>query len=138
MRLFGDIVNTRHLPATASILKTNLPSVLESKCFNEEKLPFAIEVTATEIGHLFEHILLTYLCKKKVGQGARRATFRGVTDWNWKKDPWGTFHITIGAGAKEEDILMSAMTPTISLVTKVLEQQYSEQERPSFSLAQHA
>jgi hypothetical protein len=52
-------------------------------------------VTHTEIGHLFEHILLEYLCLAKLDSGEKSAEFCGCTTWNWKREPKGMFHIEI-------------------------------------------
>src|SRR5258706_436221 len=80
MKLNTPIVNTRELPETYQLLETDLPSILRSQCFNELHLPFASEVKSTEIGHLFEHILLEYLCISKLEQGiSNRASYSGNT-----------------------------------------------------------
>ena len=77
------------------ILQRNLPQVLDALCFNDSNLPFDIEVKNTEMGHLFEHIILEYMCEEKIKNGFPKASFKGVTNWNWKKDIQGTFHIQI-------------------------------------------
>lgn len=119
MQVFTSVVNTKHIPTVYSVLKKLLPSVLSSKCFNDDNLPFALEVKATEIGHLFEHILLEYLCQARLLQGAESAVYSGYTSWNWHKDPWGTFHITVKSGEKDRAIFEEALIKTIQL-TKFL------------------
>src|SRR3989344_4488342 len=69
MELSIPSVTTKDFPQTFAILQKRLPSVLQSQCFNEENIPFLLEVKTTEIGHLFEHILLEYLCELKLRQG---------------------------------------------------------------------
>lgn len=113
-------VNTYEFPLTFAILKEKLPSVLRSECFNEDGLPFYQEVRSTEIGHLFEHILLEYLCISKIALGYKRATFSGETSWNWKKKPRGTFTITLDAGIREADIFPKAIERTIALLEIIL------------------
>jgi len=120
MALQIPIVNTKDITDTASILQMYLPSVLYSTCFNDDKLPFAVEVQATEIGHLFEHILLEYLCYFKLLTGEKSAEYSGVTKWNWEKDPWGVFNITINAGLDEFEIFAQAMQQTILLTQYIL------------------
>lgn len=120
MKLFGKEVNTRSLPNTFAILKKELPSVLHTQCFNDDGLPFATEVKKTEIGHLFEHILLEYLCLLKLSSGSRFATFKGNTHWNWERDPWGTFHIDINASARDAHLMPQALDATIKLVNKII------------------
>lgn len=120
MRLFTGTVNTSELKHTCKLLKKELPSIFSSTCYNEENLPFAQEVLRTEIGHLFEHILLEYLCQEKLEKGHVNVSFEGVTNWNWLKDPYGTFRISISLGLNEEEILFPAMTKSASLLLKIL------------------
>lgn len=123
MSLFTDYYHTGSLPHTHDHLVKNLPGVLKSKCFNEEDLPFEKEVLNTEIGHLFEHVLLEYLCNTKISQGAKKALFRGLTSWNWKKDAKGTFHITIYMNPEDAHLLSIALNKTISLVNRILREE---------------
>jgi hypothetical protein len=51
---------TKYLPKTHRILKTMVPQVLKTQCFNDSNLPFNVEVRDTEIGHMFEHIILEF------------------------------------------------------------------------------
>lgn len=120
MSIFGPIVNTRSIPQTYSMLNTSLPQIFLSKCFNDDKLPFAKEVLRTEIGHLFEHILLEYLCDYKFTKGFDDVVFSGVTNWNWKKDPHGTFHIRVNSGYEDIDIFQKALERTIALVSLIM------------------
>ena len=123
MALFVPTVNTKEIPHTLETLTRYLPSVLHSTCFNDEKLPFAIEVRSTEIGHLFEHVLLEYLCYFKLLTGHSSAEYSGVTNWNWKKDPWGLFRITIDAGVEDEEIFTKAIEQSIMLLKILLRDQ---------------
>lgn len=121
MQSFNKHFTTASLPMTKSVLQLYLPHVLETECFNEERLPFALEVKRTELGHLFEHILLEYLCEFKIAKGHRKAMFAGRTKWNWLKDPRGTFHIYLNCGKKDADILLPAVEKTIELMKRILE-----------------
>src|ERR1700737_3152384 len=87
-----NYINTGEIPFIVDQLKEYLPNVLMTQCYNEDNLPFALEVRNTEIGHLFEHILLEYLCQLKIAKGFAKAEFAGRTRWNWIKDPRGKFH----------------------------------------------
>jgi hypothetical protein len=120
MKLFTPTVNTKDIPWTFPLLQKNLPAVLQSMCFNEEKLPFAIEVRRTEIGHLFEHILLEYLCEEKLLKGCNEAMFSGRTKWNWERDPWGMFHITIKMPLSDTDIFSPALEKSIRLLKTII------------------
>lgn len=121
MSLMTSYFHTTHLPSTYQILKDNLPTVLQTECFNDSGLPFDQEVKNTEIGHLFEHILLEYLCELKIQYGHKKALFKGVTNWNWKKDAKGTFHIFIDIDQKDVIFLDIALEKSIKLLNKVLE-----------------
>lgn len=120
MNLNTSYFHTSHLPYTYDILKSNLPTVLNTECFNDSNLPFSEEVKNTEIGHLFEHIILEYLCQLKIREGHRKALFRGVTNWNWKKDTRGTFHIFINLKPADVIYLDLALEKSIGLLNKIL------------------
>jgi hypothetical protein len=120
MKLFIPTVNTKDIPWTYSLLQKHLPAILQSICFNEEKLPFSQEVRQTEIGHLFEHILLEYLCQEKLLSGCDEAMFSGRTSWNWERDPWGMFHISIKMHAADTDIFTPALEKSIALLKLII------------------
>jgi hypothetical protein len=115
-----SLLTTRFLPKTHKILKKVLPSVLLTECFNEENLPFSIEAKNTEIAHLFEHILLEYLCLEKIAKGFSSASFSGRTHWNWIKYPKGSFFITITMEKTDLTFLPSALEKSITLLEKIL------------------
>lgn len=121
MDIYDSVVNTKHLPYTHSILKKELPSILFSKCFNDNKYSFNKEVKKTEIGHLFEHILLEYLCLIKRSYGIDNPIHNGVTEWNWQKDNHGVFHISVDSGIDNEEIFSKAIKLTIRLINKILD-----------------
>ncbi len=120
MQVFSQTVNTSAIPETYEILTQLLPSIHTSKCFNDKGLPFSKEVKRTEIGHLFEHILLEYLYQLKVEQNNYRIIIKGETAWNWIKDPYGVFHITINIGLTDLNILPHALNKAILLLEKIL------------------
>lgn len=116
MTVTTPVVNTTSLPSTHRMLKSYLPTILASQCFNDAELPFSEEVCQTEIGHLFEHILLEYLCELKLKKGYDEAIYAGRTKWNWDEDPFGTFHILINTNNEDVDILPAALRKTIDLM----------------------
>lgn len=120
MELFSSYLHTNAFPQTLPILQAFHPTVLRSQCFNDDNLPFSVEVQNTEIGHLFEHILLAYLCELKLERGVERVTYNGVTNWNWTKDAQGIFHITIDAGQRDQDVLPQALEKSIQLLTLIM------------------
>lgn len=120
MKMGVPLVNTRSIPHTFSFLKSHAPSVLATRCFNDLNLAFDEEVKATELGHLFEHILLEQLCVLKISAGFANAVFNGRTYWNWERDPTGVFHIVIDIGKKEIALLLTALQNTIQLFESLL------------------
>lgn len=125
MKLLIPQVTTKDFLETSKILKVFLPSIFRSSCYNDDKLQFKDEVKNTEVGHLFEHILLEYLCLQKLEKGFDNAMYEGVTDWNWMRDPRGTFHITITASQEDFEIFTSALEQTIKLTNAILLQNIS-------------
>jgi hypothetical protein len=102
LQMQTPFVTTGNLNYTFKFFEKFLPKILTSTCFNYLNLPFYIEIRNTELGHLFEHILLEKLCEVKLLTGENSATFRGTTTWNWKNEPFGLFHIKINI--KNNDI----------------------------------
>lgn len=120
MDMLTPIFDTRAIPQTYEILKKELPSIMHSKCFNENNFAFAKEVRNTEIGHLFEHILLEYICERKRMMGVKNPIHNGLTSWNWQKEAQGRFHISLDVWKTEEDIVKIAVVKTSDLLTKIL------------------
>lgn len=121
MKLNTSVVNTQFLPNTFSILEKNFPGVLKTACFNEKCLPFCEEVKQTEIGHLFEHILLESLCLEKMAGGYMSASFNGRTDWNWKKEERGVFHIFVDAATEAKPFLPKAVETATHYTNLILQ-----------------
>lgn len=98
--LFFLQLHTKHhhtdaFPDIIDFLLKEAPATLQSKCYNPDHHSFPEEVRRTEIGHLFEHIFLTFLCEEELLAGAQKATHRATTEWNWRKHPRGSFTITL-------------------------------------------
>lgn len=117
-----DHLDTRSLPFTYNLLKKKLPSILSSECFNDSELPFSVEVKKTQLGHLFEHIMLEYICDLKIKGGARKITVSGRTVWNWKETDVGTYNITIDVGRKDYDVFMRAFEQSLGLFKLIINQ----------------
>lgn len=127
MQVTAPFLNTRNLPQTLVFLKNNFPDVLSTECFNEDNYSFTQEVQATELGHLFEHILLEYMCNIKVAGGAKNVVFNGNTSWNWDNDPEGLFHISLDVGEKDINLLIEALGKSIHLTERLLSPTYVPQ-----------
>lgn len=121
MQLNTQVVNTSEIPHTINFLENNYPSVLSTQCFNDNNLPFAVEVSATEIGHLFEHILIDELCALKIRSGAKSAVISGNTSWNWKINPYGSFQIWVDIGKNDLPILIEGLKTAIYLTQQLIQ-----------------
>ncbi len=93
-----------------------LPSLREHFCKNRHGLSFPEELEDTELGHVFEHVMLAVLEQ-------RGAHTSGQTTWNWHRDPIGTFRVTISTGKKhlvKESLLVAQAILTNLLVGPIL------------------
>lgn len=115
-----DFLYTTTLPRTAEVLEALEPRVLESKCFNYRRVPFSEEVKKTEIAHLFEHIVLEYLCQESLATGPKRVHFSGLTSWNWHRESRGVFHIKINGTKIENNVFSQALSRSIALFDTIL------------------
>ncbi len=78
-----------HLPR---LLFRLLPQMASQRCINDDGLSFQREAQATEIPHLFEHLIIEIQNQVRRGLGA---PLSGETRWNWTVDPRGRFHVTV-------------------------------------------
>lgn len=120
LKMLNKVICTSNLPSTCTILEKLLPTIYTSTCYNDNNLPFSQEVLNTETGHLFEHILLEYLCIEKLSQGYDDAIYEGVTTWDWNKYKFGTFYIDIKISNQESNIFLSALQKAINLFETIL------------------
>lgn len=117
---FVPKIYTSELPNTLPVLWKLIPSIYKSQCFNEGNLAFSEEVKDTEVGHLFEHILLEFLCITKLKRGFDCSEYSGVTNWNWKKERKGKFHVKIDLGISDYEIFREAVEKTINVMNLIL------------------
>lgn len=121
LQVSPQLLYTSQLTATLKVLRKHVPSIFTCECFNEDGHPFKEEVKNTELGHLFEHILLEFLCKEKLHHGCDFADFSGVTNWNWKRDPRGTFHIHIKVNKEESAYFYAALKSAIDILNLIIQ-----------------
>jgi hypothetical protein len=91
LSLVNTKLTTKSYPKTVEILNRQLPGIFSCKCFNNEKRSFRKEAKNTEVGHLFEHILMENL----INLHPVVHTCRGETRWDWQRNPLGTFEIEL-------------------------------------------
>jgi hypothetical protein len=116
-----ELVYTADYPELKTVLSKYLPTIYNSECFNEKNFSFSEESKNTEAGHLFEHILLEFLCIEKVKEGCEEATFEGKTSWNWSEDKPGTFHINVKVGLEDLEVFSKALKESLGLFQKIID-----------------
>lgn len=81
---------TKHAPHIPKLLFKLFPHLSRHHCDNDNGFSFRRECQATEIPHLFEHLII-----ELQGQVQGSGTLRGETQWNWRVDPKGRFHVYV-------------------------------------------
>src|SRR5207253_146874 len=76
-----------HLPRSLFRL---FPHLAHHKCHNDGGYSFRRESRSTEIPHLLEHLIIELQT-----QAQRHEILKGETQWNWRVDPRGTFHVHV-------------------------------------------
>ena len=87
-----EAFTTEGRPHIPRILFKLLPQMATQHCFNDDGLSFRREAQATEIPHLFEHLIIEIQNQVRRGVGA---PLSGETCWNWTVDPRGRFYVTV-------------------------------------------
>jgi len=87
-----DSFTTEGRPHIPRLLFKMLPRMAGQQCLNDDGIPFHREARATEIPHLFEHLIIEIQNQVRRGVGA---PISGETRWNWTVDPRGRFYVTV-------------------------------------------
>ena len=66
------------------------PHLARHKCYNGNGYSFKREAMATEVPHLLEHLII-----ELQSQAQHHEVLKGETQWNWRVDPRGTFHVHV-------------------------------------------
>jgi len=82
--------STEHAPHIPRLLFKLFPHLAKHRCDNDNGYTFRKESRATEIPHLFEHLII-----ELQGQVLKTGTLKGETQWNWRVDPKGRFHVYV-------------------------------------------
>lgn len=109
---FPHRLYSSQVPRIAERLLRTLPSLAEHRCQNRHGLPFVEELEDSELGHVFEHVVLELLADRGIYT-------RGQTTWNWDRDPIGTYQITVSTGkrhAVKESLLLAQAVFTNLLI----------------------
>lgn len=115
-----DSLVTSKFPGFDRKLVKILPSLLQNvTCYNDQNQPFAVEMLATETGHLFEHVWLEVLCCEKL-RTSQSAHYCGQTSWNWRKDQRGLFHVTLNATETDRQLIEYSANISLRILEQVL------------------
>ena len=87
-----EAFTTEGRPYIPRILFKLLPQLATQHCYNDDGLSFRREAQATEIPHLFEHLIIEVQNQVRRGIGF---PLSGETRWNWTVDPRGLFYVTV-------------------------------------------
>lgn len=82
--------STEHAPHIPRLLFKLFPHLARHRCDNDSGHTFKKESRATEIPHLFEHLII-----ELQGQVLKTRILKGETQWNWRIDPRGRFHVYV-------------------------------------------
>ncbi|MHB1007123.1 MAG: hypothetical protein ACYC3S_16005 [Chloroflexota bacterium] len=118
VRFPSGAVHTAELPGFAESMAENLPSILCTRCHSGSGGLFAAELPHTETGHVLEHAMLAHLER----QGLR---CRAITEWNWRREPWGTFHIALFGRQVGMRETLDALRPALTAVESAISQSLS-------------
>ena len=88
----NDVYHTSEAPHLPRILFRLFPRMAAQRCHNDDGLSLRREAQATEIPHLFEHLILEIQNQVRRGEGT---PFCGETQWDWVVDPQGRFYVTV-------------------------------------------
>lgn len=83
-----DRCTTESAPHIPRSLFRLFPHLAHHKCHNGRGFSFQREAMATEVPHLLEHLII-----ELQAQAQHHEVLKGETQWNWRVDPRGTFHV---------------------------------------------
>lgn len=81
---------TDKVPHLPKLLFRMFPNLATHRCENGRGHSFRRECSATEIPHLLEHLIIEIQ-----GQAFPHTRLSGETQWNWRVDPRGRFHVYV-------------------------------------------
>ena len=85
-----DRYTTKDAPHIPKFLFKLIPHLARHRCDNGSGLSFRRECRSTEIPHLLEHLII-----ELQGQAHKTGLLKGETQWDWRVDPKGRFHVLV-------------------------------------------
>lgn len=116
----SNCYSTKQAPHIPKLLFKLFPHLAAHRCDNDNGFTFRQECECTEIPHLLEHLII-----ELQGQVQGSGRLRGETQWNWRVDPKGRFHVyvdysnellALGAIRVAERIIKALDNRTIDLI----------------------
>lgn len=115
----GDRLNTSEFPDMYAKLLGTIPTVLTTECANPKNLPFSEEVGQTEVGHLFEHVLLEYMALNKE-KFVKNFTISGRTFWDSYNMKPNEFTVEIYCQLQDFPVFERSLQPACDLVSSII------------------
>lgn len=125
--VINPIVHTSFLPRTLEVLQKRVPTIFDNKCYNGNGFSFGKESGSTEVGHLFEHLIienLKLIAIKKCGKG----DFKGETSWDWAKEKRGVFNIVVYSDGGLKKIFPIAFKKAVEVMEEIFDVHMQEAE----------
>src|SRR3569833_2543425 len=108
-----DRCTTDAAPHVPLSLFRPFPHLALHKCHNGNGYSFRREAMATEVPHLLEHLII-----ELQAQAQNHGGQKGETQWNWRVDPRGTFHVHV---EYENEQLVLAAIPLAERIVNSLD-----------------
>ncbi len=100
-----------HIPRSLFRL---FPHLAHHTCHNGNNYSFKREAMATEVPHLLEHLII-----ELQAQAQHHEILKGETQWNWRVDPRGTFHVHV---EYENELLVLAAIRLAERIVNLVDQ----------------
>lgn len=116
--VFNPALYTEDLPCTLAVLEKRIPTIFTNHCRNGKGYTFKREAKNTEVGHLFEHLILENL-KLLALKKRKTADYRGVTSWDWSNNRRGSFDIVVYSGKKDKKLFSIAFAKSVRIMEEI-------------------
>jgi hypothetical protein len=113
--------STSQFPQLSNDLRVLLPEIMVAQCDNAKDLPFCEELKETQTAHLFEHMVLEYLCKLRLRCGFGEASYEGRTFWDTLIATGENSLIAISRHGESKQEFAEAVTLSQQLLTQLIQ-----------------
>ena len=110
-----DSIKTSQMPGFREAILSKMPELRFHKCDNGLGNSFADELLDTEVAHVFEHVLIEIISQ----MDGSVDNIRGLTTWNWRKDPRWLYRIEIAYDVS--DTVLAALRSTFAILDEVFQ-----------------